>query len=285
MGLVLLVGSYFFWGNTPNQSGDRITVVTSFYPLYYFTREIAGDGVEVVNLVPAGAEPHDFEPGTQDIARIAKSRLLVVNGAGFEPWAESIPGGLPNNQTRIIFVAEGLVQNTDPHVWLDPVLAQEEVKIITRALGEVDPAHQVSYQANGLKLSQKLAALDRDFRVGLANCQHKQAVTSHAAFGYLAARYGFVQVPLAGLSPEDEPSPRQLADLVDVVKKDRIKYVFFETLVSPRLSQTLAAEAGVRTLAFDPVEGLTEEDQRAGADYFSLQKQNLANLRLALECN
>ncbi len=163
----------------------------------------------------------------------------------------------------------------DPHVWLDPVRYAAMVRLIGSALGD---------DVSAGRLARRLAGLDAQYRRGLAHCARRQIVTSHAAFGYLAARYGLEQIPLEGLAPEAEPSARDLAHLVDVVKASGATTVFFETLVSPKLAETVAREAGVGTAVLDPVEGLTDDEIAAGADYFSVMRSNLAALRKALGC-
>ena len=163
----------------------------------------------------------------------------------------------------------------DPHVWLDPVRYAAMTRAIGAELGATESAE---------RLARKLELLDAEFRRGLAHCPRREIVTSHAAFGYLAARYGLEQVPLEGLSPEAEPSARGIADLVDLVRTSGVTTVFFETLVSPRLAQTVAREAGVETAVLNPLEGLTDDEAAAGEDYFSVMRANLAALRKALGC-
>lgn len=271
----------------------KIEVVTSFYPLYYFLSEIGKENVSVINLTPVGAEPHDFEPNTQDISKINKSSLLILNGAGLEPYGDKLKRDLKGSRVRVVTVVEELANQEvkknekkiiDPHVWLDPVLAKKEVIIITQALIEADLSHRSVYEVNSQNLISKLDSLDFAFKEGLKSCQQKDIVTSHAAFGYLATRYGFNQISLTGLSPGHEPSPQDFVNIVKLVKKNNIKYIFFETLVSSRLAETLAQETGAKTLIFNPLEDLTKEEQAAGKDYFSVQMENLKNLKIALGC-
>ena len=163
----------------------------------------------------------------------------------------------------------------DPHIWLDPIRYGAMVRAIGVELGQTEAA---------ARLARKLERLDAEFRSGLATCKRRQIVTSHAAFGYLAGRYGLEQVPLEGLSPEAEPSARGLANLADLVKASGATTVFFETLVSPKLAQTVAREAGVGTAVLNPLEGLTDKEIAAGEDYFSVMRSNLAALQKALGC-
>jgi zinc transport system substrate-binding protein len=291
----------------------RPLVVASFYPLYEFARQVAGDRAEVVSLVPPGVEPHDWEPSPPDVARLQKARLVVYNGAGFEPWIDrllkDLPGGGPlavKTTERVDLIvadlpghdepgparpATGATGATaagghalDPHVWLDPLLAQTQVEAIRAGLAQIDPAGAGAYADRARVFADQLTALHTAFEGGLARCARRDVVVSHAAFGYLARRYHLAQVPVMGLAPEAEPSPAALAALVRFAQRQRVQYIFFETLVSPKLAETLAREVGARTLVLNPIEGLTKEEAAAGKGYLSLMRENLRSLRTALEC-
>ncbi len=273
--------------------GEKLKVTTSFYPLYYFASEIGGDRVEVTNLTPAGAEPHDYELNARDLVRLGESKLVLINGVGLEPWADRVTSDLEGRNIKVVTAADGLAigigggekeKRKDPHVWLDPVLARQEVGKIMQALVEVDPQYRSVYEANGRKLLERLDALDREFRRGLSSCKLRTIITSHKASGYIAARYELEQKAIAGLSPDEEPSPATLGEIAKFAKVNNVKYIFFETLVSPRLAETVAREAGARTIAFNPLEGLTKEEQGLGRDYFSVQRENLDSLKTALNC-
>ncbi|MBI2112964.1 MAG: zinc ABC transporter substrate-binding protein, partial [Candidatus Wildermuthbacteria bacterium] len=172
----------------------------------------------------------------------------------------------------------------DPHFWLNPFLAKEQAQKITDGFTKLDPASKEYYEANQKNLNERLDEIDKRYKESLANCRQDLVVTSHAAFGYLANRYAFDQVSIAGISPEEEPSPQNLIQVSKFVKDNNIEYIFFETLVSPRLSETIAKETGAKTLVLDPIEGLSQEDMAKGKDYFTLMEQNLENLVIALEC-
>jgi zinc transport system substrate-binding protein len=172
----------------------------------------------------------------------------------------------------------------DPHVWVDPVLAESIVKLIREAFKAADPADAASFDANADAYLAELQALDVDYRSGLSQCASRQVVASHDALGYLAKEYGLDIVPIAGLSPDEEPSPARMASIAKLAKDAEAKYIFVEELVSPKLAQTIADEVGAGTLVFNPAEGLTPEELAAGKDYISVSRENLANLRLALSC-
>jgi zinc transport system substrate-binding protein len=211
-----------------------------------------------------------------------------------EPWGNSIQENLKGKNTKVLIAGQGLftqkivdengVYSTDPHVWLSPTLAKKQVSAILASFDEIDPSNSNYYTANANKLLGELDNLNHDYKNGLASCQEKDIITSHAAFGYLATDYGLTQVPIAGLSPDAEPSIKQLAAITDFARKNNVKYIFFESLVSPKLSQTIANEIGAKTLVLDPLEGLTPEALAQGQNYLTVMEQNLHNLRIALNC-
>jgi len=277
----------------PAVQSNKLQAAASFYPLYYFSQQIGGEKAKVINITPAGAEPHDYEPTARDLAQIENSKLLVLNGGGLEAWGYNITRNLNSKNTAIATVGEGLANRqiteegkniSDPHIWLSPPVAREIVDKITQGFMQIDPLNKEYYQSNAGALKAKLADLDKAYRQGLSNCQEKNIITSHAAFGYLAAAYGLNQVPIAGLSPDAEPSSRQLVDMVKYAKANKVKYIFFESLVSPKLSETIAKEVGAKTLVLNPIEGLSEEEIARGKNYFTEMQNNLANLRIALQC-
>ena len=251
-------------------SGKR-TIVAAFYPLAYAAERIGGQNFAVENLTPPGAEPHDLELTPREVARIEKAEVVLYLSHGFQP---AVSKAVEQARGTRIDVLAGLpLHGNDPHVWLDPVLFARIARRIGTAL------HR---PAGGLVAD--LQQLDRDYRDGLRNCKRHEIVTSHEAFGYLAARYSLKQVAITGVAPESEPTPRQLAHVIQVVRQTRATTVFFETLVSPRLAQTVAREVGARTAVLDPIEGLTPAEQKRGENYVTLMRRNLAALRKALGC-
>ncbi len=294
--LIILGAIVFIFAKQPTPapvSGQKIQVVASFYPLYYFASQIGGDKAEVANITPSGGEPHDYEPTAGDLIEIENSRLLIINGFGLEAWGDDIKKNLDPAKTALVTASDGIISHQlteegetmiDPHVWLSPELAKTIVDNIAAGFIKVDPANELYYQNNATQLKNKLDQLDAAYRTGLKNCQLKDIVTSHAAFGYLAQAYGLNQIAIAGLSPDAEPSPAQLADIVKQARADNIKYIFFESLVSPKLSQTIATEIGAQTLVFNPLEGLTKDELAGGQDYFTEMQNNLTNLETALQC-
>lgn len=275
----------------PGEAAAAPEVLATFYPLAWMAERIAGPDLRVGTLVPNGVEPHDWEPTPRVVEGLLRAKVLVYNGAGFEPWMGDL---LPDFQAaggRAVAATEGLAlraaeapEAVDPHAWMDPVLAQAMARNIRDALRTADPANASGYATRTAALEADLAALDADFRAGLAACRLRDVVTTHAAFGYLADRYHFTQHGLSGLSPEAEPSPAAIQEAVELARKLGVTHIFFETLVSPRVAQTIAREVGAQTLVLNPLEGLTDAERAGGQDYLGLHRQNLANLRTAMRC-
>ncbi|HHW43889.1 MAG TPA: zinc ABC transporter substrate-binding protein [Desulfotomaculum sp.] len=305
-------------GTSAPPGDGKMEVVTTIYPLYDFARQVGGDRVEVTRMLPPGVEPHDWEPTARDMVRLSRAKVFIYNGAGMEPWVDR---QLPTLQQKGIVVVEAsrgldLITGTpegaaggeeaaapepagkghnhghpgteagpggvDPHVWLDPVQARQIVQKIRDAFMAADPAHADEYQSRAQAYLAELAALDGEYREAVQGFQSRDIVTSHAAFGYLARRYGLHQVPVMGLSPQSEPDPAHMRRIADFCREHHVKYIFFETLVSPKLSETLAREVGAATLVLNPLEGLTPEEERRGENYLSIMRQNLARLKMAL---
>jgi len=281
-------------GFSNERASNKLQITASFYPMYFFSSQIGGDKAQVYNVTPADAEPHDYEPTTQDIVRIDQSKMLILNGGKLEPWGDKIKDELRGTSVLIVTAGNGLANKQlnedgqtmqDPHIWLDPILAKKEVANIELGFEKIDPVNKTYYQANASKLEAELDQLNFEYTNGLKNCQKKDFVTSHAAFGYLAAQYGINQVAISGVSPDEEPSSQKLAEITDLVKKEDIKIIFFESLVSPKLSQTIARETGAAAKVLDPIEGIVQTDLNKGRNYLTVMKDNLAVLQTALQCN
>jgi zinc transport system substrate-binding protein len=290
---VLVIVALLSFNKKEENNSSKIKVVTSFYPLYFFTSQIVGDKAVVSNITPSGAEPHEYEPTARDMATIEGSNLLILNGGGLESWGKNIRSNINADKTKIVMAGEDLTtmalikeeqKVVDPHIWLSPILAQQMIDSIESGLSQVDPNNTLYYESNAKNLKEKLSVLDEEFKQGLSTCGDKNIVTSHSAFAYLAREYNLNQVSIAGLSPEEEPSSKQMADIAKFAKDNNVKYIFFESLISPKLSETIAKEIGAQTLVLNPIEGLTEEEINSGKDYFTEMRNNLANLKIALQC-
>src|SRR5436190_10359540 len=278
---IVLIIPLVAWSGCGSGAEAKNSVVAAFYPLAFAAQTMA-PSAKVENLTPPGAEPHDLELTPQAVARIEKAAVVLYLSHGFQPAVSDAVKSASGSKVDIL---EGLPLRpvsgqeagltADPHVWLDPVLVQQIVRHIAAVLPR--PVHTT-------RLSVDLRALDRDYRRGLAHCARKDIVTSHAAFGYLALRYGLHQVAITGLTPESEPTPKQLEHVIQLVRQTHATTVFFERLVSPRLADTVAREVGARTAVLDPIEGLTPSEQQQGKTYLTLMRENLAALRKALAC-
>ena len=277
--ILVLVGVALVAGCGSGGGGRR--VVAAFYPLAFAAQTIGGPSLHVRNLTPAGAEPHDIELTPKDVAEVQKASVVLYLSHGFQPALEHAVRDASGTRVDVlqgIGLREGVgdeAGKADPHVWLDPVLYARIVRRIGAVLGKPRTAS---------KLASRVLALDGSYRSGLAHCARHEFVTTHAAFGYLAARYGLKQLAITGLDPESEPTAQRLASLARLVRRDHIRTVFFERLVSPKLAQTVAREAGVGTAVLDPIEGLTPSEASHGATYLTLMRQNLAALRKELAC-
>jgi zinc transport system substrate-binding protein len=269
-------------------------VVAAFYPIQEAASRVGGGAVEVFNLTPPGAEPHDLELTPDGVERIQSADVVLYLGGGFQPALEDALSGAEGETVDLLAgldtlppppgeAAEGL--SVDPHIWLAPRLYAEMVSEVAEALAKADPDSASTFRANAKAFETEIDQVDLQYQEGLAHCQCHIIVTSHEAFGYLASAYGLTQEAITGLSPEAEPGPARLAELKDLVKREGITTIFTEELVSPRVAQTLAEEAGVHTEVLSTLEGLTPEEEVAGANYISLMLDNLATLEKALGCS
>lgn len=260
-------------GGSDASTDDRTRVVAAFYPLAYLAERIGGDSVSVLNLTPAGAEPHDLELSARDVQALRDADLVLYLGGGFQPALERALASRSSPSLDLLPQPAAASGRIDPHVWLDPLSYASMARRVGRRLGRPSAA-----------FAARAEQLDRDFREGLRGCLRRDVVTSHAAFGHLAERYDLRQLALTGISPEAEPSPRDLEALVEAVRSSEATTVFFETLVPPDLARTVAREADASTAVLNPLEGLTDEELARGEDYFSVMRRNLETLREALGC-
>lgn len=285
-------------GATAGGSGGRLTVTTAFYPLEFAAEQVGGDHVTVTSLTKPGAEPHDLELTPKQVGDLTKSTLVVYQ-KGFQPAVDDAVAQLGSAATAFdvsksadlsLTIAdddEGQDQSgkqtTDPHFWLDPVRYAAVVTALGTELAAKDPAHASAYEANAKAFDAKLSALDAQYRTGLASCRNTNIVTGHAAFGYLAKRYGLTQVSVAGVSPDEEPNATAMKDIVRTVREKKVRTVYAETLVSPALVDTIARETGAAVKVLDPIEGITKDS--AGTNYLEVMESNLATLRAGQQCS
>lgn len=280
-------------GGASADAAEQVQVSTSFYPLQFVAQRVAGDAAQVENLTAPGAEPHDLELTPQQVARLGEDDLVVYLG-GFQPAVDEAVeqqagdaaldvGTVAPLQPGYVPIEEGVAEQDergpDPHVWLAPLRYADIADAVADRMGALVPAQAATYTKRAAQLRGELQALDREFQDGLAGCERKQIVTSHNAFGYLAAAYGLEQVAITGLTPEEEPTSGRLAEVAAYAKQNGVTTIFFEELVSPAVAESLADEVGARAVELDPLEGAP----RSG-DYFSQMRENLSTLRSALGC-
>ncbi len=282
-------------------ASDTVKVSAAFYPLQFAAEQVGGDHVEVTGLTKPGTEPHDLELAPKDVAALAQSDVVVYE-KGFQPAVDAAVGDQAKDAAFDVSEAAKLdltapasdhagesaeehdahESGADPHFWLDPTRYAAVATALAARLGQVDPAHAADYTRNAEALSQRLTALDAEFTSGLATCTSKDLVTSHAAFGYLADRYGLKQEGISGISPDAEPSAAQMREIAQHIAEHGVRTVYAETLVSPALADTIARETGATVAVLDPVEGIS--DASPGKDYFEVMRANLATLKKGQRC-
>jgi len=293
--IIWLVGCSGKQGAEQELKGDAIIVAATFYPLYDLTKSIVMEKGIVYSIVPAGIEPHDYEPNPSDLQKLSNADVFVIMGIEFAEFEEDL--GNVNSKAKAIPSAIGISllkteeeeneaedepehTGEDPHIWLSPKNAQKmTLNIMNGIIGE-DPSNGEYYLKNGQELIDNLKALDEEFKEGLSSCNKDVILVNHNAFSYLARDYGFSTIEISGLEPEVEPTPQQLAKLIQEAKKHNIKYIFYEELVDSRVVRTIADEIGAQVLVLDPIEGASNPSDT----YFTLSRKNLKNLRTALGC-
>lgn len=292
--LIILIGCGQKKQNRSSKD-QQLKVVTSFYPMYDFTKKVVGDKGDVSLLITGETEPHDYEPSAKDIAKIQDADVFVYNSNEMETWVEAVLDSIDTDKTVIIEASKGIkllemdeedeeheghehAHGVDPHVWLDPVLAQQEVETISQGIIEVDSSNKEVYQTNSQLFIEQLSLLDKKFQAQVEKAGQKDFVTQHAAFGYLAARYGLHQIAISGISPDQEPNPSELAQIEDFVKEHQVDIIFTEELSSDKIAATIAKATGASLCTLNTLEGLSNEQQQAGEDYLSVMEMNLTSL-------
>ena len=258
-------------------ASDVLEVTAGFYPYAFVAERVGGDDVTVTNLAASGAEPHDLELSPRQVGALQETDLVLYS-KGFQPAVdEAVEQSASDRALDVLEAVE--LREGDPHVWLDPVRLSTIAGAVADRLGELSPERAGDFERRALELSAGLKELDGELQRGLADCARTQLVTSHDAFGYLADAYGLEQVPLSGLSPEDEASPKRLAEVARYAKEQGVTTIFFEDLVSPKVAESLAREVGATATALNPLEGPPDV-----GDYLTEMRANLEVLRTALDC-
>lgn len=282
----------------------KLLVYASIYPMYDFAQKIGGDKIDLRMMVPPGAEPHDWEPTAKLMAQMEKADVFIYNGVNMEMWADKLVKSISSEKLKVVEASSGvsLIKledheegeygkhegeednhgDYDPHVWLDPMRALKQAENIKNAFVAADEENMEFYESNFNEFANKLRELDQKYREELKDRKLNEIVVAHAAFGYLADRYGLEQISVSGLTPQEEPSAAKMAQITELVREHGIKYIFFETLTSPKLAKVIANETGAKTAVLNPVGGLTKDEIEEGKGYISIMEDNLEILKKAL---
>lgn len=289
--LAMLATAYTGAPAQQNSEGQEITVVVSFYPLYEFASRVGGDRADVSSLVPAGIEPHDWEPTSRDASRVRSADMLVINGAGFESWAGDMEARAIVDTSEGIELEHEEVEEDDhghegvnPHIWLDPILAKHQVEKIRDAMAVEDPGNADYYDGNAAAFTAELDRLDAFIKLELADCEKSDFIAFHDAFAHFAERYGLVQHSIHGVSPEGEILPQRLEQVITLASQLDINVIYSEDLIDDRLARTIANEIDGAVLVLSPIEGIEQEEQDIGIGYIDKMEQNVANLKVGLGC-
>ncbi len=291
----------------PDAGGEKPRLAASFYPLAFALQHIAGEGYDITTVTPGGVEPHDFEPSPQDIVRLQDVDVLFYNGAGLDSWVDRLMPALADKGVQTVNIVEALETSQyailaaeegeeahedeedhgpeDPHVWLDPLAMEEIGRIVAETLSEKFADDAAQFEDNLELWVSDAQGLHRQFQLALTSCRLNEIIVSHDAFSYLGRRYGFEIIPIAGFSPQEQPSAKRLGELATLAKQKGITTIFFETLTSPKLSDALAREVGATTAVLDPIEGISAEDAHAGKNYMTIMVDNAMALSKAMQCS
>jgi zinc transport system substrate-binding protein len=290
------------------KGGGKLHVITTLFPLYDFTREIAGERAEVKLLLPPGMEPHGFEPKPEDIFRVSKADIFIFTDKYMEPWAADLVKGVGNGRLLVVDAGQGAKflpaaggadehegekeahghdhgEGMDPHIWLDFANAQKMVENIAGGMAAKDPANRNYYLERGAAYNKRLAALDKKFTEGLSGCSMRLFLHGgHYAFGYLASRYGLDYRAAYAATANAEPTPKKIAGLINLMRSSGLKHIFYEELIAPTVADAIARESGATLLKLHGAHNIARDELEAGATFISLMEKNLENLKVGLQC-
>lgn len=276
--------------NSTDTNHSRLKIVASFFPIYEFVKMVGGNNVNITTLIPIGVEPHDFEPTIQQIQKAESADLIIYNGAGLEKWIDKIDSKFKVDTSQGLNFLKGNDSESagtyDPHVWLDPVLAEKEVENIRDALVNVDPANSQYYQSNADKFIAELDNLDNKIKTELTTCDKKDFIAFHNAFTYFANRYGLNQHSILGITPEGEILPQRLQEVIQTARDLGLNIIYSEDLVDPRSAEVIAQEIpNGKVLILSPIEGINADEQKAGIGYLDKMNEDIDNLKIGLQCH
>ena len=274
------------------KSENKLKITTSFYALQQISSQVAGEKAEVISITPAGMEAHDFVPTAQDRVLIEESDLFVFQGSDFDPWAQKIAEDKKVKESlefstgvKFLEVSDSAQneEETDPHIWLNPIIVKTQSQNILQKLKQIDPNNSGEYEKNYQDFAKSLEDLDKSYKVQLSSCKRDTIVVSHNAYSYLSDAYKFKTKAIQGLSTLDSPTTSQIAEIISFINREKIKYIMLEEVVSNSVVNQVKAQTKVEFLPLSPLESVDEENQ--SQTYEEAMKKNLGNLRIALECN
>lgn len=286
--------------NTQTQQAkdDKLQVYSSFYAVYDFVNKIGGDKINLINIVPTGTEPHDWEPSINDMLNLEGADILFYNGLGMEQWLEKVKNTIENPNIQYVELSTAITplssghnqahshtnneEEADPHIWLNPQNVIKELTLIKDTLSSADPVNKAYYEANYKKACEDITKLDTDFKTAVNGFKSKEIIVAHEAYAYLCSAYGLTQIPIEGIMADSEPSPSKMSEITKLANEKNIKYIFFEELINSKAANAIASEIGAKLLVLNPFEGLTKEQIDSGEDYISIMYKNLENLKKAL---
>lgn len=287
--LVLVTFSLGGCGGTPMSSADKVKVAVSIAPLADLAQQVGGEHVTVITLIPPAASPHTYEPTPAQVKEVAEASVLVLNGLGFEFWAEDVIESAANPDLIVVYTSEGIEIIHDehehegreignPHVWLDPRNAMVQVRHIRDALLEADPAHRAEYKANTEAYLAQLKALDEEIAAQVATWSHREFVAFHPSWAYFTQRYGLVEAAVVERTPGREPSPAELAEIIETARRIGARAIFAEPQFSPKAAETIATESGAQVLFLNPLGGA-----EGPTSYLEMMRYNVAQMEKALK--
>ncbi len=291
--IVAAVASLYFTNNTGSSPSSKITVLATFYPLYDFAQNVGGDKVSVSVLVPETVDVHDFEPTPSDIAQVSSASVLIYNGAGLEPWIQDVISAAGNSNLITVDTSQSITllpvspqfqignQTIDPHIWLNPENAKQQVNNILQGLIKADPADSQYFTQNANIYEAKLDELNTEAINATTNTATNVFITFHEAFAYFAKQYNVTQLSILGPF-EEEPSPTDIQNVITAINQNHLKYVGYESLENPAISQSIGDQTNATLINMNPIEGLTTQEKANGDNYISLMKLDINNIHLAL---
>jgi len=293
--VVAVAGVYFVLRApvTPPPS-SRLSVIASFYPIYDFAKNVAGDRANVSVLVPETLDVHEFDPTPSDLQRVSSANVLIYSGAGLEPWVPSLVAAVNKPSLTVVDTSMGITllpvsqefqrnnRTIDPHIWLDPIDAKKQVENIAKGLSAADPTNAQYYTSNAAAYEAKLDALNAEIVRNTTSTKTKLFITFHEAFAYYAKRYNLTQISIQGPFQE-EPTPSDIQNIVNTINKYHLRYVGYESLENPAIPQAISGQTNATLILMDPIEGLTPTDKAVGLDYISLLHMDTQNIVKALD--